>query len=213
MTSRRYQGTAILRRQGAATVRSIQAECKATRQAITVDARARRQALRDAIANERAALRGTCSRRLDEARAATAHAIEEARKSAAELDRLRRVTRSPAQAAAAERARLRGAERITESDDAVRANLSPDLAIVWERVKSRIRGTKRASRTERFLEWVEEHPGEAARIVNEEAERSVRELPEETEAQYRARKLEERRVRPRRPQRSMVGLDPFDVPF
>ena len=221
MTRRRYQGTGIIRREGAATVRSIRADCKAARDAITVDARARRQALRDAIANERAALRGTCFKRLDEARAATALAIEEARKSVAELDRLRRVTRSPAQQAAAERARVRGAEPISESDSAVRQNLSPDLAIVWERVKHRIRATKRASRTEKFLEWVEDHPGEAARIVNEEAERSVAEMPDETEAEYRERMQEERRrarverirASPRQPQRSMRGLDPFDVPF
>lgn len=213
MSRRRYQGTAMLRREGAATARSIRAECKAARAAITEDARARRVALREAIANERAALRGTCSRRLDEARAATAAAIDEARSTAAELDRLRRVTRSPAQQAAAERARLRGAERIRESDDEVRRNLPDDLARVWDRVKNRIKGTRRATRTERFLDWVHDNSATVARMVNEDAERALRELPEETEEQYRARKLEERRQRGRRPQRSMTGLDPFDVPF
>lgn len=203
----RYTGTKVLRREGAATVRSIRANCREARQTLTADARARRESLRDAIRNERAALRGSCSVRLDDARAATARAIDEARSSAVELDRLRKVTRTPAQKSAAERARLRGAERIRESDDEVRRNLGDELALVWARVKNRIKGTSRTTRTEAFLDWVHNHPADAARIVNDAAEQSWRSTPEETESEYRARKTSERRA----PRARSVDADA--VPF
>lgn len=186
MTRRGYTGTKLARREGAATVRGIRATCREARATLTDDARARRLALREAIRNERAALRGSCSLRLDQARAATAKAIDEARSSAMELDRLRKVTRTPAQQSAAERARLRGAERIRESDDEVRRNLPDDLAHVWERVKGRIKGTARTTRTERFLDWVHDHAAEVARMVNDRAEQAH--VVEETEEQYLTRR-------------------------
>lgn len=181
----RYTGTKVIRREGAETRRRIRAACSADRKRLTEDAKKKREALRDAIREERAALRGRCAVRLDEARAATAKAIDEARSSAMHLDRLRRVTRTPAQLAAAERARLRLAERVRESDDDVRRNVSGDLAIVWERVKHRIRPSSRRTRTEAFLEWVQEHEAEAGRILDEHAaERFER---EESEESYRER--------------------------
>lgn len=182
--TRRYTGTRVIRRDGAETRRRIRDACRTDRVRLTEDARARREALRDAIREERAALRGRCATRLAEARAATDRAIEEARASALHLDKLRRVTRSPAQQHAAERARARLAERIRERDDEVRRQLSPDLQIVWQAVRQRIKKSPRRTRLEAFLEWVEEHQGDAARILDEHA--SSR-WGEESEAQYRAR--------------------------
>jgi hypothetical protein len=210
MSRKRYTGAKVIRREGAATVRSIRASCREARQTLTADARARREALRDAIRGERAALRGSCSVKLDEARAKTARAIDEARSSAVELERLRRVTRTPAQQSAAERARLRGAERLRESDDEVRRNLGDELAIVWDRVKNRIKGTPRTSRTDVFLDWVHDHSGDAARIVNEHAEQRWRDEPEETEEQYKARQRAERRASA--PRRAPM-LEDMEIPF
>ncbi len=207
MSRHRYTGPALARREGAATVRGIRATCREARQRLTADARARREALRDAIRGERVALRGSCSMRLDEARAATVRAIDEARSSAVELERLRKVTRTPAQQSAAERARLRGAERIRESDDEVRRNLGDDLAVVWDRVKNRIKATPRTTRTEVFLAWVHDHPGDAARIVNEAAEERWRSTPDETEAEYRARTRPARKVSAR----ARPAVDDADV--
>jgi hypothetical protein len=55
-----------------------------------------------------------------------------------------------------ERARLRRAE----SDGEVEANLPPEFVPLWNRVRRSIRGNERKSRTEAFLEYVAENPGE-----------------------------------------------------
>ncbi len=197
----RYTGTKVIRRDGVATRKRIREACRSDRARLTEDARERRERLRDAIREERAALRGRCATRLAEARQETDRAIEEARKSAMHLDRLRKVARSPAQNAAAERARARRAETIRESDDDVRRQLSPELAIVWQSVRGRIKPSKRATRLERFLEWVEEHQGDAARILDEHA---ASRFGEESEEDYRERT---------RPTRSTGTLADAEVPF
>jgi hypothetical protein len=176
--------TRLARADGRRAVAQVRDECKAARARLIEDARARRVALADAIREEREALRGSCHMRVDRARAATAAAIEEARKTAVHLDKLRRVTRTPAQQAAAERARLRMAERISESDDDVRRQLPRALVSAWEKVKAKIKPSKRATRLERFLEWAEEHAGDIARWDAEEAERGY---PEESEESYAER--------------------------
>jgi hypothetical protein len=203
----KYTGTKLPRREGAALARRIREACKSDRQRLTEDARSRREALRAAIRGEREALRGRCSVRLREARETTDRAIEEARKSAMQLRQLRDAARSPAQRHAAERARHARAYQIRESDDEVRRNLSADLVPAWEARKSRTRGTQHMSRTEAFLEWVHNHPNDAARYYYEAAERAVRETPEETEADYLARQEAERRARRVR-QRPIKNLDP-----
>ena len=61
-----------------------------------------------------------------------------------------------------DRAKLAKAiERRSESDDEVRSNIPPELAPLFEKVKRGIKGSARKSRTEEFLEYVEEHPREA----------------------------------------------------
>lgn len=47
-----------------------------------------------------------------------------------------------------------------ESDEEVRNNIPPELVPTWEVEKRGIRGNARKSRTEEFLEWVEQHPSE-----------------------------------------------------
>jgi len=51
--------------------------------------------------------------------------------------------------------------RASESDDEVRANLPPELVPLFNRVRRGIRATPRISRTEAFLQYVDEHPHEA----------------------------------------------------
>lgn len=55
---------------------------------------------------------------------------------------------------------LRAQELRRESDDAVRNDLdnNEELEALWEKVKHRIRAGKRRSRTEAFLEWVQDNP-------------------------------------------------------
>lgn len=70
----------------------------------------------------------------------------------------------------------RRGEGLAESDSQVANNLPADLLPVWRSVKSRIKGTARRSRTEAFLEWVQEHRGEVQRILDKQIERDVAEL-------------------------------------
>ncbi len=198
----------IARSEGARHRVAIRDQCREARVKLSEDARRRRENLSQAIKHERIALRGTCATRLADARAATDKAIAEARKTAIDLAKLKAVTRTPAQNAAAERARLRGALAIRESDDEVRRNLSPDLAIVWAKVKHRpgMRATKHATRTERFLQWVHDHPNDAQRILIEHAEAAH--IEEEGEEAYRRRKEDERRASRRVSQRRIANLDP-----
>jgi restriction endonuclease len=54
----------------------------------------------------------------------------------------------------------RAAELRAESDDEVRRDLGDDqeLEALWEKVKHKIKGSARRSRTEAFLEYVHDHP-------------------------------------------------------
>ncbi len=85
-------------------------------------------------------------------------------------------------------------ERRDESDDEVRANIPPDLAPLFERVKRGIKGSPRKSRTEAFLEYVEEHPDEQFAGIDDKTDALVREL----ERQQRSGRRDARRRRLRR---------------
>jgi hypothetical protein len=67
-------------------------------------------------------------------------------------------------------------ERRQESDDEVRANIPPELAALFDRVGGRIKGSSRMSRTEAFLHYAEEHPGEVLESIDDITERVVRGL-------------------------------------
>ena len=62
------------------------------------------------------------------------------------------------------------------NNDEVRANIPPELAPLWERVKGSIRASSRRSRTEAFLQYVEENPRAAVEAVEETSERRLLEL-------------------------------------
>ena len=190
---------------------AIRDQCRELRVKLGAKAKQLRENLSQAIKHERIALRGTCSTRLQNARTETDKAVEAARRTMVELARLRAAARSPAQRHAAERARLTRATSIKESDDEVRRNLTPDLAIVWEVVKGRpgMRASKRRTRTEAFLEWVHDHAGDAQRILAEHAEQRWSGI-EESEADYHARKRTEHAGgRRRRPKVADVDAVPF----
>jgi hypothetical protein len=89
-----------------------------------------------------------------------------------------RKRRAPGVPSAAELRR----EAREESDDAVRRNVGPELAAVFDRVRKNIKAGPRRSRTEAFLEWVESNPDEAHAIVYAnselELERMIRQQQE-----------------------------------
>jgi hypothetical protein len=74
-----------------------------------------------------------------------------------------------------------------ESDDEVRRNLPAELVPVFDKVRNVIRPEPRRSRTESFLEWVEDNPDEAHAIIYGEVDREVARMVAEQEAIERRR--------------------------
>lgn len=56
--------------------------------------------------------------------------------------------------------------KASESDDEVRQNIPPDLVPLYNRVRTGIKKCAGKTRTEAFLEYVEEHPHEGAEAVD-----------------------------------------------
>lgn len=145
---------------------AVRAHCRDERRAVSerikrmrADAKAAASAEAEAM---RAASRSSCVVEADQvhvdvARAEAAVRAEEARqKESRALKRAERIWRKPNKGAR----RVSARERRDESDDEVRQNIPPEYLATFERVKRGIKGTARKSRTEAFLQWLEEHPGE-----------------------------------------------------
>ena len=136
------------------------------------------QELREAVRAERAAARQTCSVKIGQARAIRDD-IERARaKHIAEREYqrdLRRIETANRQRRK-EHPHATHIERRGESDDEVRANISPDLVPMFDRVKRGIKATPRMSRTEAFLKYAEEHPNEVLADIEDKTEALIREF-------------------------------------
>lgn len=83
------------------------------------------------------------------------------------------------------RLRSTSRERGSESDDAVRNNLAPDMVPVFNAVRRHIKGGPRKSRTEAFLQWAEENPGEVYDLMQQDADRYLAQLLAEQERTQR----------------------------
>jgi hypothetical protein len=123
----------------------------------------------------RAKLRTMCGVRKDRAREAGDKAVGARRRELHEERHLEKLQR------AADRRHQRGVrsvhrERAAESDDEVRGNIPRGLVKVFDKVRRQIKGSDRKSRTEAFLEWVEENPGEVYAIQEREADRELRRM-------------------------------------
>jgi hypothetical protein len=73
------------------------------------------------------------------------------------------------------------AERRQESDDEVRSNIAADMVPVFNSVRKHIKGSPRKSRTEAFLQWAEENPGEVFDLMQHDADRYLAGLLAEQE--------------------------------
>lgn len=83
---------------------------------------------------------------------------------------------------------LRAAETRAESDDAVRANISPSLIPAFETWKrSKLNPNFRGSRTEQFEQWVHDHAVDAEQAYYRACELDADAMPDESEADYTAR--------------------------
>ena len=163
---------------------------------LIAEARAKRKAelvvIRDQCRAERKALALTCSVRRDEARQAARSRVAEQRAAIGDVQKEERVYRDVA--ALGRKPGVKRAERRAESDDAVRANLPPDLVPVFDTVKRHIKGTQRKSRTEAFLEWAEENPDAVWTLRASSADRDVERLIAEHERLERQQRTRRRAV-------------------
>jgi hypothetical protein len=157
---------------------------KANRERVkAIRAEARRLANME-VAELRAGAATVCQARKDAA-AAKAEAgiaralgrlsVEERDQAAARLD-----VRKPKKLTRSQAAR-RVAELRAESDDEVRGNIPRELVPVFDKHRHLFRDSPRRSRTEHFLEWAEESPGEVQRVIDADIEAQVAELVREEE--------------------------------
>lgn len=103
-------------------------------------------------------------------------------------------------------------EHRQESDDEVRRNLEPDLVPVFDSVRRTIHGSPKRSRTETFLQWVEENPDEVLTMRAELGDRAFqRELKEHLEHEKQIGRLLKRKGRIKASELEAVGLSPSEV--
>lgn len=144
-------------------------ELKREEQAAKDERQKRLARLRQICERARMKLRDSCAARRDLARAEARAKVSAAKKSRKQLQEdYREIKRFERQAAERSKAhRRKPIEAIRESDDRVMHNIPAELQPVWEKVKAGIKGTPHKSRTEAFLEWVEENPSEVETILDE----------------------------------------------
>lgn len=202
-----------LRAERRAAVQKARAGCRASRARArkrAADIRTGHRQLADAEIRElRLAGKTACERAIERARKkhrnterqVQAEKLERARYAALLTGKSERVRKKQSKA-------IRAVERRSESDDEVRSNLDPSLVPLFDRLRRSIKATPRKSRTEAFLQWVEEHPDEVAahytRVGEEQAAREI--------AAFEARHgqiekaLKRKRLRPTDWQ--LLGIDP-----
>ena len=163
--------------------------------------------LREVLRAERRQARDACAaaqtgaKALADRRARARAELEAERRYRREMRRIERGNRDRRK----EMGLAKGRVRRQESDDEVRGNIPPELVSLWERVKSRIRGGDRITRTEAFLHYAEEHPGEVLESIEDRTEEVIRSL----ERDERNVREAIRRPIPRRHVAALAG----DVPF
>jgi hypothetical protein len=162
-------------------LREVGTQCREARRRNMDRAKRARERLRESIRRTRERARGLCTVSRGEAYSTTLHEIEKAVGALEEERSLQRqlaVWTKPSSCALPRSAKAR--ERRQESDCEVAANIDdPGLRVVWEHVKQKIKAGSRRSRTEAFLEWAHEHPGEVYAIQEADAERALVELERE----------------------------------
>lgn len=147
--------------------------CRSARSALKERQRAERVSLRDEQKQSRQAARDVCHRGKSSAKLEGEGVVRLAH------DALRGERRDQQLIARADKpARLRSTskERRQEDDDRVRSNLPAELLSVFERVKRRIKGSARRTRTEEFLEWAQENPDEVLQEQQKRADDDLKEL-------------------------------------
>jgi hypothetical protein len=125
----------------------------------------------------RQAARTVCEENQARARLELATEIRAADKAARSeaFDVKRRYGRKGVKLTAFQKAQRRR-ELASESDDAVRHNLPPELVPVFERVRVSVKGKPGMSRTEAFLHWVHDNADQVHALLYEQAEHDADKL-------------------------------------
>lgn len=139
-----------------------------------------RAAIRAAIVEEKKAAREACDARKAKVKEDVKSDVARARAELKEERAYQREIRNiEANVRKRERPRSSAKERRQESDDAVRQNIPAELLPLFEKVKRHIKGSDRESRTEAFLHYAEENPGELDALIEASAEREIARLERE----------------------------------
>jgi hypothetical protein len=186
-------------RQRAAMARVV-AQCKSNRKKVqqrVIEFRAsERERINREVAEMRRAAEHHCNLRKQSVRdAGLSVRAQRAAELEAERHLQRELRQTDAHAKRREQKFRRSAREVArESDDEVRANIDPELVAVWERVKRGIRPRPSAhlSRTEAFLQYVEENPEEVYSLMQDAADGEVAKLLRE---KRQAEKLATKRAR------------------
>lgn len=196
---------------------TVVSRCKENRCRVRKQVKAYREQERERINREvaemRAKARRVCELRKQSVRRAGLSVREQKR---AELEAERRLQRELGRAAKhseAQKAKVKrsGREAQAESDDHVRQNIDAELLPVFEAVKRSIRGDAHRSRTEAFLQWVEENPGDVLALQQAAADVEVRRLLAE-QAKHE-REAARRRKRDYQPTKAELAEYLEGVPF
>jgi hypothetical protein len=191
-------------------VSEVRAACRADKVAVRQRVKAMRELVRLELAarvrDEHAGAVQACMIRHEQARAEVRTPREKLAEEKRYQKELRRIERLYIQQRK-EVKRASRRERMQESDDAVRGNIPPEYIPLWERVKGKIRAGDRKSRTEAFMQYVEEHPAEMLEVLEDRTDALMRDL-ERQEREHR--KLA--RARPRRRAAVAAGAEE-EVPF
>jgi hypothetical protein len=168
-------------------LRFVAGKCREARHRARDAIKRRRVAARDALRVELRAIRSECSNRckLRKHRVRASYDGAIARERAALVERREResLSRKLDTHRAKHARKHRAAERRSESDDEVRANIPAELVAIFDRVRSKVRGSPGLSRTEAFTHWIEEHPDEVWRIHEEQAAAELARLLREQKRQ------------------------------
>lgn len=139
--------------------------------------------IRSQCRKARERLRNVCGARRERARRDGTEVVEARKRELHEerhLDKLQRTAgRRQSPKGPIGRVRKASQERESESDDEVRRDIPPELVGVFNKVRRNIKGTGHKSRSEAFLEWAEENPGEIYAMQEQEAAREIKRLVKE----------------------------------
>jgi hypothetical protein len=195
-----------------AAIRRAKADRKEAMRAAVLNCRALRLAARDRARDERKRAAELLKQAARDDRAAALHRCREGKRLASSREgegvararlaaerefrrEMRRAERGN-RIARLEQRRSTAAERRSESDDEVRGNIPPELVHLFNKVRRSIKGNTRKSRTEAFLQYAEENPGEIYAAHEDGADRLIAELEAKARHEEKALRATRKKKKP-----------------